>query len=83
MTIVCAYFGRADECPECGGFNDTGTQFCSHDCAASFAERGVRMAAEQQKRRDDDAAFGAEVDRLRSLGHSYDEIDELLAGWSA
>jgi hypothetical protein len=76
----CLYFGRADECAECGGFNATGTQFCSHDCAASRAERVARQDADRQARRDREALFGAECERLRALGHSDEEIDALLVG---
>lgn len=78
MNIVCGYMGRPDDCPECGGFNDTGHRFCSHDCAASFAERGAGHEQQRQARRDAEDAFGAEVDRLRQLGHTTPEIDAML-----
>lgn len=80
LTYVCAYMGRADECHECGGFNQTGTQFCSHDCAASRADRVAEMDAARQARRDREKAFGVAADELRAQGHTDEEIDVLLAG---
>ncbi len=80
-NFVCLYMGRSDECPECGGFNDTGHRFCSHDCAANFDERGRQIEAVQQARRDEEDAYGREVDRLWALGYDYEEMDALLAGW--
>lgn len=77
--FICLYFGRPDECPECGGFNDTGTRFCSHECAADWDERGRQIEAEAQARRDRDDAFGRECERLRALGHTDAEIDALTA----
>ena len=79
-TFVCAYFGRADECPECGGFNVTGTRYCSTDCEAGAAERVAELEARAQLRRDRDDAFGAEVEQLRALGHTDPQIDELTRG---
>lgn len=79
-SIVCAYFGPPSECAECGGHDDTGTGFCSHDCRAGWADRGVRLEAAAQARRDADDAFGREADRLRAQGHTDMEIDELLKG---
>lgn len=78
--IVCLYFGRRDECQECGGFNQTGNPYCSHDCAAAAAAAAARDAAQVQARRSREEAFAVEVERLRQLGHSYEEIDVLLAG---
>jgi hypothetical protein len=72
--------GRSDECPECGFYNATGDRFCSHDCAASYADRCARMAAAEQARRDREAAFGRAVDELHAAGHTDEEIDVLLAG---
>lgn len=80
MSYLCAYFGYADECSECGGFNETGTKFCSHDCAAHRADRVAEMDARIQERRDRENAFAREVERLRVLGHNDQEIDHLLAG---
>jgi hypothetical protein len=80
INFVCAYMGRADECQECGFFNETGTRFCSVECEANFAERGAEMDARAQQRRDQDDAFGAECERLRALGRTDAEIDELLRG---
>lgn len=79
-VVVCAYFGRADECQECGGFNETGTRFCATECEADFADRAAAQEALAQRRRDQDDAFAAEVDRLRALGHTDGEIDELTRG---
>lgn len=79
-NIVCAYFGRPDECPECGGFNDTGTRFCSHECAANYAERGAEMERREAERRAREDAFGEACAELRRKGHSDEEIDVLLAG---
>lgn len=80
MTIVCAYMGPPDECPECGGFNNTGGPFCSHDCAGARADRVAEMEAREQARRDREDAFAAEVARLRAEGYSYEECDLMLAG---
>lgn len=77
--IVCAYTGVPGDCSECGGLDPTGTGFCCHDCAQARADRAERHAAERQARRDREDAFGREVDRLRSLGHSDEEIDLMLA----
>lgn len=76
-TFFCAYFGRADECHECGGFNETGTPFCSTECEASRADRVAEQEARVALRRAQEDAFAVEVDRLRALGHSDREIDEL------
>ncbi|HEU5108057.1 MAG TPA: hypothetical protein VFT95_05820 [Micromonosporaceae bacterium] len=78
--VVCAYFGPPGECPECGGFNDTGGAFCSHDCAAARSDRDARHDADRQVRRAREDLFAAEVARLRGLGYSYEECDVLLAG---
>ncbi len=80
MNIVCCYMGDPNECPECGGFNDTGQQFCSHDCAAAWADRAADHERQAQARRDNEEAFGREVDRLRTAGHTDEEIDVMLAG---
>lgn len=79
-TFVCAYFGRPDECHSCGGFNETGTRYCSTECEADAADRLAEIEAHAQQRRDQDDAFAAEVDRLRALGHTDAEIDELTRG---
>lgn len=78
MNIVCVYTGNPNDCPECGGHNPTGQQFCSHDCAADRADREARREAAVQARRDAEDAFAVEVERLRGLGHTDHEIDELL-----
>lgn len=75
--IVCVYFGRSDECQECGGFNETGTKFCSTDCEADWAEWVARQEAQAQLRHDQDDAFGAECERLRAIGYTDAEIDRL------
>ena len=79
--FVCAYFGAPGECSECGGFNTTtGTQFCSHECAASRAERVARHERERIARRAAEDAFAEACDRLRAEGRRSDaEIDALLA----
>jgi hypothetical protein len=77
-SIVCAYLGPPGECSECGGHDPTDTGFCCHDCAAAPAERVERQDDERQARRDREDAFGREVDRLRGLGHSDEEIGEML-----
>jgi len=79
MAFLCLYQGVPGDCSECGGYDPTGTGFCSHDCGAARAERVAEHEAAQQRRRDDEAAFAREVDRLHAAGHSYDEIDLLLA----
>jgi hypothetical protein len=38
------------------------------------------MEARERARRAREEAFGVEVQRLRGLGHSYEECDVLLAG---
>lgn len=78
-AIVCAYLGPPNQCSECGGHDPTGTGFCCHDCAQARADRVERHEAERQGRRDREDAFGREVDRLRGLGHSDEEIDLMLA----
>jgi hypothetical protein len=78
VAIVCAYTGPPNECVECGGYDQTGTGFCSHDCHADFADRGRQSEAALAKRRADDDAFAEEANRLRLLGHGDEEIDELL-----
>jgi predicted nucleic acid-binding Zn ribbon protein len=78
--FVCAYMGPRGECPECGGFNDTGNQFCSHECAGRFAERGEAIEAEVRARRAREDAFAVAADELRAQGHTDEEIDALLVG---
>lgn len=80
MTFVCAYMGPPKQCSECGGRDETGTGFCSHDCRAARADREARLEANAQVRRAREDLFAAEVERLRSLGYSYEECDVLLAG---
>jgi len=78
MSLVCVYTGYPGDCSEFGGYDPTGTGFCSHDCRAERADRMARREAAIQALRDADDAFGREVDRLRALGHTDLEIDELL-----
>lgn len=91
MTIVCAYFGPYDECPNCGG-SLSGLlagqpprmdSFCSDDCAADDHDRRARLdadrAARTAARRAREDEFAREGDRLRQLGHTDTEIDVLLA----
>lgn len=78
--FVCLYFGPPNECTECGGFDPTGTGFCSHECGDSYAAHQARQEAERQAARAADDAYGEQVDRLRAQGHDYAEIDELLKG---
>lgn len=79
-NIVCLYQGRPDECPECGGINETGTRFCSHDCGANYAERCASQEAARVERRRREDAFAAAAQELRELGHTDEEIDQLLTG---
>lgn len=87
MTVVCAYFGPADECHGCGGAlparNVRMDRFCSDDCAASEHARRTRVdaehAAQLAARRAREDAFARESDRLRDLGHTDEQIDVLLA----
>lgn len=79
-TFICAYTGHPGDCAECGGHDITGTGWCSHDCRNAYEQRGAQIRANIQARRDADDAFGREADRLRTLGHTDQEIDELLAG---
>lgn len=76
--FLCAYTGVPGDCAECGGHDPTGTGWCSHDCRQAFEDRGAQAEAQQQARRAADDAFGREADRLRTLGHTDREIDELL-----
>jgi hypothetical protein len=78
IHVVCVYTGVPGECQECGGYDPTGTGFCSHDCRASRALSDARQEAAVQARRDADDAFGREADKLRALGHTDEEIDEML-----
>jgi hypothetical protein len=78
IRIVCAYVGVPGDCQECGFHDPTGTGFCSHDCRAERADRVARQDAAVQARRDADDAFGREADKLRALGHTDEEIDEML-----
>lgn len=84
MTIVCAYFGRPDECTECGGQvrrpGERVDRFCSDDCAADYTQRAAAQDTAVAARRAAEDAFGREVDRLRAAGHSDERIDVLLAG---
>jgi len=77
---VCLYTGPADQCSECGGFNNTGQPFCSYECAASRADRDRAAIAADVARRARENAFAAECDRLSALGLSDEEIDVALAG---
>lgn len=80
MRYVCLYFGRSDECQECGGFNQTGAQFCSHDCAASWAAHVAKQDAEVSARRARENAFADAAAALRTQGRTDEEIDLLLIG---
>jgi predicted ATP-dependent serine protease len=80
MTFVCAYMGVPGDCQECGFHDPTYTGFCSHECREARAGREERHRAADQDRRDADDAFGREADRLKALGHTDLEIDEMLKG---
>jgi len=77
--FACLYFGRADECPECGFFNETGHRYCSHECADRAAARAAANEADVQARRAREDAFAAAVAELIAAGHTYEEADVLLA----
>lgn len=87
MSYLCAYFGRRDECPECGGSiphpGERGDRFCSDDCAASYSDRCAAQDAALQARRDEEDAFAAACDRLRGEGYADEEIDRILAAGGA
>lgn len=68
--IVCAYTGPPGDCQECG--------FCSDGCRYARLDREDRHQAALQARRDAEDAFGRELVRPRSLGHTDEEIDEML-----
>lgn len=80
IHFVCLYTGVPGECQECGFHDPTGTGWCSHDCRQAYEDRGAQIQANVQARRDADDAFGREADRLRGLGHTDEEIDEMLKG---
>jgi hypothetical protein len=77
-TFVCLYMGYPGDCQECGGHDPTGTGFCSHDCRTDRADRLARRDAAVQALQEADDEFGREADRLRALGHTDEEIDEML-----
>jgi hypothetical protein len=81
MSFVCLYRPKG-ECVECGGRADPerADDFCSDDCAASFADNLARIEASEKARRDDEDAFAAEVARLVKAGYTYEEIDTILEG---
>jgi predicted nucleic acid-binding Zn ribbon protein len=78
--IVCLYTGPVDECVECGGGNETGTQFCSTGCEADFADRRRRRQQEIDQRRGADDAFAQAIARLREREPDItdEEIDDRL-----
>lgn len=78
--FMCLYFGRADECPHCGGFNETGIRYCSHDCADDAAQRLEALVRAAAERRANEDLFAAEGARLRAADYTEKEIDVLLAG---
>lgn len=78
LNIVCAYTGVPGDCQECGGHDETGGGFCGDDCRDARLDREERHKAAVQARRDADDAFGREADRLRALGHTDLEIDDML-----
>lgn len=78
--FVCAYMGVPGDCQECGGFDPTGTGFCSHDCAAARAERAAQLDAALADRRTREDSFARECERLRGQGYTDREIDALLVG---
>lgn len=84
MSFFCAYLGDPAECMECGfSVPDPGARqdrFCGDDCAASYADRGAAIEAARLARRAREDAFGEEVERLRALGHTDEEIDLLTVG---
>jgi len=77
--FVCLYTGPPDQCQECGGFDPTGTSFCSHNCRESRAAHVARMRQQEQADRAAVDAYGEAVARLRDEGKTYEEIDRLLA----
>lgn len=79
--IVCAYGGVPGDCSECGGHDDTGTGLCSTVCRQARADREAGHAAADAARRAAEDAYGAEVTRLHDLGHTYEQIDQLLKEW--
>jgi hypothetical protein len=84
MTIapfVCLYTGPPGECCECGGYDPTGSGLCSFECVESRQAGIDRQDAERDARRAADDKYGTEVDRLRALGHTYEEIEQLLKDW--
>lgn len=80
IPIVCIYTGIPGDCSECGFYDPTYSGFCSDECRDARLDREERYKAEVQARRDADDAFGREVDQLRALGHTDEQIDELLKG---
>ena len=78
--IVCLYFGDPRECPECGGFNDTGHRYCSHDCGDSATRREAESLRRDEQRRAREEAFALAGSRLADAGYTDEQIDLMLAG---
>ena len=78
LHVVCVYTGIPGDCQECGGWDATGTGFCSRDCRADRADRMARREAAIRALEDADDACGREAERLRALGHTDLEIDKML-----
>lgn len=79
--VVCVYIGVPGECTECGFIDETGSGFCSPACQDRRAEREAEHRDALDRRRAAEDAFAAEVQRLRGLGYTDEQIGAILKDW--
>ena len=82
MSFACILVDTR-HCHECGrslGRKRVG-QFCSPECADSFAEAVTAIEQREAARRANEDRYAAAVTQLRALGWSYSEIDVHLEWW--
>lgn len=78
LKIVCVYTGVPGACIECEAPAIPGGRFCSADCEQAFDDRAQDHRDQVQQERRNNAAFAAEVERLRAAGLTDTDIDERL-----
>lgn len=78
LQIVCVYTGVPGACIECEAPAIPGRRFCSADCEQAFADREQDHRDQVEQERRNNAAFAAEVERLRGEGLTDTQIDERL-----